>query len=294
MPLVLDREVAQPRPERRRPPRRDRRRLEPALVELLRDVAADVRVEPVGALEEEAAVGRDGRVVAEQVPQHRGAAAGRVRPLDHLVELLRVADEHDVPRRRPHRERVGERDLPGLVDEEVVERAVVLASEKSQAVPAARSQSTHSSDVLDALDRARSSYYDSGLPALAFLQPAIVEPELGGRVLDDASSRLWIALWLVEATPTRLAVREQVRDQPAGRPRLARAGRPLDHEVALVEREHELLHLVEVGGLDGPVERLAAEDRLERGVAAVAGEERAAEPHQRVLLLGRAGTGSPG
>ena len=40
-------------------------------------------------------------LVAEQVPQHRGAAAGRVRALDHLGELLRVADEDDVPRAVP-------------------------------------------------------------------------------------------------------------------------------------------------------------------------------------------------
>ena len=85
----------------------------------------------------------------------------------------------------------------------------------------------------------------------------------------------------------RLPAREQVRDQPARRPRLPRPGRPLDHEVAAVEPEHELLHLVELGRLHGPVERLAAEDRLERRVAAVAGEERAAEPFERRLLLGR-------
>ena len=47
----------------------------------------------------------------------------------------------------------------------------------------------------------------------------------------------------------RLAARDQVGDQPARRPRLARAGRPLDHEVPAVERAHERLHLVEVGRL---------------------------------------------
>ena len=90
-------------------------------------------MKPVGPLEEEAAVGRHGRVVSEQMPQHRVAAAERVRSLDHLVELLRVADEHDVPRRRPHRERVGERDLPGLVDEEVVDLLVLAREEPRRA-----------------------------------------------------------------------------------------------------------------------------------------------------------------
>ena len=49
-----------------------------------------------------------------------------MRALDHLRELLRIADEDYVARARPHRERVGERHLPRLVDEEVVDRALVV------------------------------------------------------------------------------------------------------------------------------------------------------------------------
>ena len=107
-------------------------------------------MEAVGALEEEAAVGRDRLVVADQVLEHGGAAAGGVRALDHLVELLRVADEHDVPRRRAHRERVGERNLPGLVDEEVVERGVVLGPREEPGGAAARSQPVHAAASVDA------------------------------------------------------------------------------------------------------------------------------------------------
>jgi hypothetical protein len=83
-------------------------------------------VETERPLEEEAAIGRDRRVVTKQVRQHRGVCSNRMRALDYLGELLRVADEHDVPRGRAHRKRIGERDLPGLVDEEVVERRLVL------------------------------------------------------------------------------------------------------------------------------------------------------------------------
>ena len=125
---MLDRQEPQPRAERRRPRRAHRVGPQPALVELLRDVAADVRVQPERLLEEEAAVGRDRLLVADQVLQHGRVAAVRVRALDHLVELLRVADEHEVARAGAHRERVGERHLAGLVDEEVVERAVVLVA----------------------------------------------------------------------------------------------------------------------------------------------------------------------
>ena len=85
-------------------------------------------MEPERLLEEEAAVGWDRLLVPDQVPQHRGVAPVRVRSLDHLVELLRVADEHEVPGGGAHRERVGEGHLAGLVDEEVVEPGVVLVA----------------------------------------------------------------------------------------------------------------------------------------------------------------------
>ena len=47
-----------------------------------------------------------------------------MRALRDLRELQRVAKQHDVARRRSHRERVGERHLPGFVDDERVDLAV--------------------------------------------------------------------------------------------------------------------------------------------------------------------------
>ena len=77
---------------------------------------------------------RSGGIVvslAEQVLQHGHARARRVDRLPDLRELLGVAEQDQVARARAHRERVGERDLAGLVDEEVVERAVqLLAAEQ--------------------------------------------------------------------------------------------------------------------------------------------------------------------
>ena len=81
-------------------------RVEPALVELLGDEAADVRVEAERPVEEDAAVRRDRRVVAHQVAEHRRLAPVGMRALEHLVELLRVADEHRRPgARSPSRTR---------------------------------------------------------------------------------------------------------------------------------------------------------------------------------------------
>jgi hypothetical protein len=54
--------------------------------------------------------------------------------------------------------------------------------------------------------------------------------------------------------------------------------------VAAVQREQELLQLVEFVRLDRARVRRAPEHRLERRVTPVAGEERAPEAHERVLL----------
>ena len=62
---------------------------------------ADVGVEATRALEEDAR-GRPGcRIVAEQVLEHRRLAPVGMRPLEHLGELLRIADEHDIARAVP-------------------------------------------------------------------------------------------------------------------------------------------------------------------------------------------------
>ena len=47
-----------------------------------------------------------------------------MRALEHLTELERVAEEDEVPRACSHGERVRERDLAALVDEQVVELPV--------------------------------------------------------------------------------------------------------------------------------------------------------------------------
>jgi hypothetical protein len=48
--------------------------------------------------------------------------------LRDLRQLERVAKQDEVLRRRPHRQRIGKRDLARLVDEQVVERRVELCA----------------------------------------------------------------------------------------------------------------------------------------------------------------------
>ena len=147
--------------------------------------------------------------------------------LRDLGELQRVAEQDERARRGAHRERVGERDLSGLVDEEVVERLVeLLAGEQPGGagdqpdlrVGEAVLRGLDERPLVMALRRCRSTFFS----------PRNATPA-SRAAFSTSRSRLWIALWLVDATPTRLPRGEQVDDQPRARSRLARAGRAL-HE----------------------------------------------------------------
>ena len=241
---------------------RDRVGQQAALVELLRDVVAHIRVQAEGALEEEAAVGRDRRLPGEQVLEHRRLGAVRVRALQHLAELLRVADEHDVVRAGRHRAGVGERDLAGLVDEEVVEPPVELGVGEEPGRAAEQLRVRGLLVLVDVLDL-RAGVLRLGVAAARLLHPVEGEPELG-RARLDLGQELVDRPVARRGDADRLARGEQAGDQPARRPRLARAGRALDHEVAPVEREQQGGHLLEVRCLHVAVEGIAAEDALRR------------------------------
>ena len=105
-----------------------RGRAQAPVIHQLGDEVADVGVQAPGPLEEDAAGGIDGLRVAQQVLQHRQGGAVGVRPLGDLRQLLGVAEQDHVAGGGGEGEGVGERDLPGLVDEEVVELCGVLAA----------------------------------------------------------------------------------------------------------------------------------------------------------------------
>jgi hypothetical protein len=87
-------------------------------------------VHPPALLQEDAAIFRDRLVSVEEMLEHRRAASLGVHTLGHLCELKRVAEQDERVGRRPHGEGVGERDLPGLVDDEHVELPVQLLTRK--------------------------------------------------------------------------------------------------------------------------------------------------------------------
>lgn len=62
-------------------------------------------------------------ILADEVHERRDIGALGMGATLGLLELLRVAQEDDVLRGARSRQRRGERHLPRLVDEEVIERA---------------------------------------------------------------------------------------------------------------------------------------------------------------------------
>ena len=158
---------------------------------------------------------------------------------------------------------------------------------------------------------------DSGLPAAATSSGRGTRRPPARATSSTSSSRLWITLWLVEVTPTRLPA-DQVDDQARAGVRLARPRRALDEEVAAVEAGDDLLALLQLhprvvdrraGLAAAQAGRVAAEDAASGAVgaagpapslpAAAAARRRRAPPAGAPCRRGRreisaAGSGSAG
>ena len=95
LPACADGQVPETRPERAPLGLAALGRAQAALVERVGDVAADVRVHPEGALEEEAHVLGDGRPLTEEVREHRAPGVAGMDALRHLRELHGVAEQDE-------------------------------------------------------------------------------------------------------------------------------------------------------------------------------------------------------
>ena len=108
---------------------------EPVVIREGGDEAGDPRVEPPGAVEEDAPLGGHRLGPVEDMLQRRDAAAVGVDRLGGLGQLLRVAEEDQSARgpvrvraqvwrhRIAHGHGIGQGELPGLVDDEHVDAA---------------------------------------------------------------------------------------------------------------------------------------------------------------------------
>src|SRR5207248_233796 len=133
-------------------------------------------------------------------------------------------------------DRVGERDLARLVDEEVVERLVELRL---------REQPRRSGDEGDIfiVKAAVGGLDESPVVRAALLQPDEVDA-LVERYLLDLAQEVVDRLVALRRHRYALAAVDQVDDQARARPRLAGAGRPLDEQVAALDALDERFHLV--------------------------------------------------
>ena len=153
---------------------------------------------------------------------------------------------------RPHRERVRQGDLPGLVDDEIVERAVEprrgrRARRSRRRAGCRRRRAFEGRVVVVVLDEL-AVVLGLRIPSVDFLSPLKRTPVGPGDLLD-LGEQVVDGLVALRRDADAPAVRQQVHDDAGARPRLAGAGRALDEEVAPVEPERQRLHLVQIGGL---------------------------------------------
>src|SRR5258708_2232952 len=98
-----------------------RPRLQTTFVEHLGREAADLRMEPPRLFEEKAVFIVDSLRAAEQMVERRNIGALGMATLRRLLELSRIAKEHDTGACVRNRQHVCKRHLRGLVDEDDVD-----------------------------------------------------------------------------------------------------------------------------------------------------------------------------
>ena len=195
----------------------------------------------------------------------------------------------------PIGERVRERDLAGLVDDEVVELPSSSGRAKSQAVPAKswivgpapRRSHCPASFVMNS-----PSYSDSGLSPDDFLSPLKTHAGRPARRFSISASRLWMALWLWAAMPTRRLFASRCTTMRAPVHVLPVPGGPWTNRWLASSPRASAFIASRSGGLDprarrhrpGCVGALAREDGLERRIAPVAGADRFGDAQDRRAL----------
>ena len=193
-------------------------------------------MQPPGLVQEQAAVGRDGLVLAEEVLERRDVGAVGMAALLRLLELLRVAEQDQALRRLRDREHVRQRHLPGLVDEQHVHGFAQLFARPQPAgagddIGPAASEARRPRRGCRSSPRCRRC---GGVRPFAHLLQAADVCARSSAISDTFSSRLRITLWLSAVMPT-LAGADQRGDHVRAGVRLAGAGRTLDRQDAVVE-----------------------------------------------------------
>ncbi len=214
------------------------------------DELADVGVHAARDGEEDAAIGGDQGLLAEDVLEDAGAAVLLVARLRHLGELEGIADQdHALACAGGGNDRVGEAVLAGLVDDEVVDLFVQRG---------ACAQPARAGEELDAtfegvvcLRRARDLLDLGEIRVVLLVRIALadeVEVAIRSSLLElHAGVANGGVGWRRQRH--RVAVLHERHDELRREPRLARAGWALHGERSSAQAERSLAYLLKPGGL---------------------------------------------
>ena len=164
--------------------------------------------------------------------------------LRDLRQLKRIPEDDQVAGRGPAGERVRQRHLAGLVDDEVIEGAIpVLAGEEPRRArdhPVVAMETRR--DVLEVVHPVVALVGAVGRRRGDLARHAQAEPALVGRG-EHLAHEVVDGLVALGHEPDALPGGDQLGHHPAAEPGLPGAGRALHHQVALLEvpREAELL-----------------------------------------------------
>ena len=182
---------------------------------------------------------RSGGIVAcsgEQVLERRRPGAVGVLALHRLRELLRITQQHQALRCVRDREHVGQRQLPGLVDDQDVDG---LGESRAGEQPG------RAGDDVDRCRRARprrpSAIRCTGCPARRTARARLPSARCRGRRrsrpprLDDRAEQVADDLVAEPGDADPLSLGHQPKDHARAGPGLAGAGRPLHRQHVAVE-----------------------------------------------------------
>ncbi len=174
--------------------------------------------------------------VEQMVERGHVDTLGMTPPL-RLLELLRVAEQHQVPGRRRHGEHVGQGHLPGFVDEQHVDRLDEFRScpepwRAAEHAPTRLAKPTPRHGVVVGF-----FYPNVGVGRDGVARLVRDRDRAGGRLagIDEQLTNHFVAC----RNHTDLAAGlDERRDHPRTGERLAGARRPLDREEAAIEFEY--------------------------------------------------------
>ncbi len=263
---------------------------QPAVVDGVRNEAADRGVHAIGRVQKDAAISRDGGVAVQKVFQRGFARAAGMRALGRLAKLHLVAQQHDVARALAQRDQIRQADLPGFIHEQIIELLLEI-SPAEQPRRARHQLMARQVDPVVGKDVFDEVAVETGVVALLarLLGAGERQARLARRLLQ-AGQQVVDGVMAVGRDRDALALAQQVHQHARAGVGLARAGWALQEEGGLVHAADDVHHLIQqrrarvgqrgAGRYAVNARRLVLEQRIHRAErragAIVRGEQRVA------------------